>query len=437
MILVLYQGIHFIVKLSCILIAILSDGAFMQIHIQKPTPVSAKQFALFNLGFRPFFLGAGIFAVVSMLAWMFVYAFHGTLSVTNISVSQWHAHEMLYGYGMAVVAGFLLTAVKNWTGLPTIHGKPLMALFMLWCLARVLFLFGTVFLFWAAAADLLFGLFLIVSIAKPIIQAKQWIQSAVIGKVFLLWIGNLVFYLGCYGVLTSGMLYAINGAVLLFIGLILTVGRRVIPFFIERGVEAGVGGKVQLKQYKWLDLSIMVLFIALFLNVVFIQISTLTVLFASTLFALNGFRLFNWYAAGIWRVTLLWSLYLSAWLINAGFLFYGLQAAGFQAEYSGAPILALHLFTIGGIGLMTLSMMARVSLGHTGRDIRKPSRWMGFAFAGIIASVVLRALVPMFITQFYTGWVLTAAVLWVLSFAVFVVIYAPILWRVRADGTFG
>jgi uncharacterized protein involved in response to NO len=86
---------------------------------------------------------------------------------------------------------------------------------------------------------------------------------------------------------------------------------------------------------------------------------------------------------------------------------------------------------------MTLAMMARVSLGHTGRDIRKPSRWMGFAFAGLVASVVLRALVPVVTTQFYTSWVLIAAILWVLSFAIFVVIYAPILWRSRVDGTFG
>lgn len=405
----------------------------MLIQIQKSQPVDTKQFALFNLGFRPFFLGAGIFAVVSMLAWMFIYAFHGTVNVANISVSQWHAHEMLYGYGMAVVAGFLLTAVKNWTGIPTIHGKPLALLFMLWCVARVMFLFGTNFLAFAAVADLLFGLGLIVAIAKPIIQAKQWMQSAIVGKVVLLWVGNLLFYLGCYELLSGGMLYAINGAVLLFIGLILTVGRRVIPFFIERGVEL----RVQLKQYKWLDLSIMVFFLALFLSVIFMHAPRVTALLAFVLFALNGYRLFNWYADGIWRTPLLWSLYLSAWLINAGFLFYGLQAIGWPAQYGGSPVLALHLFTIGGIGLMTLGMMARVSLGHTGRDIRKPSRWMAYAFAGIAASVLFRVVMPMVTAQFYTGWVLIAAILWILSFAIFVVIYAPILWRVRLDGAFG
>ena len=400
----------------------------MLIQINKPNSESAKKLALFNLGFRPFFLGASIFAVISMAAWMLVYFSYVSVNVENISISQWHAHEMLYGYGMAVVAGFLLTAVKNWTGLPTVFGKPLMALFALWCAARLLFLFGAALLPWAASADLLFGLMLIIVIAMPIVKAKQWKQLAVVSKVILLWVGNIVFYLGCFGILTSGMQYAINGAVLLFISLILMIGRRVIPFFIERGTET----RVQLKQYKWLDISILVFFVALFINAIFIQTPYLTALFAWTLFALNGYRLFNWHAAGIWRVPLLWSLYLSAWFINVGFFFYGLQAL-----YSSLSILTLHIFTIGGIGLMALSMMSRVALGHTGRDVRKPSRWIGIAFACLVVSVLFRAFVPMFASQFYMSWMLVAAMLWIFSFAVFVVIYTPILLKPRADGAFG
>ncbi len=400
----------------------------MQIQINKSNQESAKNFALFNLGFRPFFLGASIFAVISIASWMLVYFSYISVSVENISISQWHAHEMLYGYGMAVVAGFLLTAVKNWTGIPTLFGKPLMLLFMLWCAARVLFLLGAALLPWAASADLLFGLMLIVAIATPIVKAKQWKQLAVVSKVILLWIGNIVFYLGCFGLLTSGMQYAINGAVLLFISLILMIGRRVIPFFIERGTES----RVQLKQYKWLDISILVFFIALFINAIFIQIPYLTALFAWQLFALNGYRLFNWHTAGIWRVPLLWSLYLSAWFINAGFFFYGIQAL-----YSSLSILTLHIFTIGGIGLMTLSMMSRVALGHTGRDVSKPSRLIGLAFAGLVVSVLFRTVVPMFASQVYMSWMLVAAILWILSFAIFVVIYTPILLKPRADGAFG
>jgi len=399
----------------------------MQVLIRKANQDAVKKFALFNIGFRPFFLGASIFGILSIASWMLVYFSYLHISTTNISISQWHAHEMLYGYGMAVVAGFLLTAVKNWTGIPTLFGKPLMLLFLLWCMARVLFLFGSTLLPYIATADLLFGLMLIISITMPIFKAKQWKQLAVVSKVVLLWVGNIVFYLGCFGVITSGMQYAINGAVLLFISLILMIGRRVIPFFIERGTET----KVQLKQYNWLDISILFVFIALFLNAIFIQIPFLTTLFAWALFTLNGYRLFNWHTAGIWREPLLWSLYLSACFINFGFFCYGLQA-----YYSGLSIFTLHIFTVGGIGLMTLSMMSRVALGHTGRDIRKPSRWISVAFAGIIASVLFRAAVPMFFTKLYMSWVLIAAILWILSFAIFAMIYTPILLKPRVDGAF-
>ncbi|MGB2833515.1 MAG: NnrS family protein [Methylotenera sp.] len=420
----------------------------MLIQIKQTNPKYVKKIALFNLGFRPFFLGASVFAIISITSWMLVYfsVIHfnpnefnsnflnlSTGTAISVSASQWHAHEMLYGYTMAVVAGFLLTAVKNWTGIPTLHNKPLVALFALWCAARVFFLFGTAFLIWAAIADLLFGIMLIFAVVIPIIKAKQWAQLAVVAKLILLWVGNVVFYLACLGILNSGMIYAINGAILLFISLILMIGRRVIPFFIERGVAMpGNGIRVQLKQYKWLDISILVLFVGLFLNVLFFQFFYLTMAFSWALFLTNGYRLFNWHSAGLWRVPLLWSLYLSAWLINVGFFLFGLQAL-----LPSLSILTLHIFTIGGIGLMTLSMMSRVSLGHTGRDIRNPSRWLTYMFIGIATSVIFRAIVPMFTSQFYMAWVLFASVLWCLAFAVFVWIYTPILLKPRTDGMFG
>ena len=400
----------------------------MQIPIKQFKQANVNKLALFNLGFRPFFLGASLFAMISIASWMLVYFSYLSIPIENISISQWHAHEMLYGYSMAVVAGFLLTAVKNWTSIPTIFGKPLMLLFMLWCAARLLFLFGSAFLPWVAAADLLFGLMLIMAITLPIIKSKQWKQLAVVSKVSLLWIGNIVFYLGCFGILENGMQYAINGAVLLFISLILMIGRRVIPFFIERGMAS----RVQLKQYKWLDLSILVLFVALFLNAIFFNIAILTTVFAWCLFVLNGYRLFNWHASGIWRVLLLWSLYVAAWLINLGFFFYGLPSQ--QGQLS---VLTLRLFIIGGIGLMTLSMMSRVSLGHTGRDIKQHSPWLILAFVLLIASVLFRAIVPMFASQLYASWIILASILWILSFAIFSFIYVPILLKPRVDGTFG
>lgn len=404
--------------------------AVVQIQMNKPEQV--KSFALFNLGFRPFFLGAAIFAVLSIASWLAIYTAHSVIQINGILPSQWHAHEMLYGYGMAVVAGFLLTAVKNWTGVQTPHGKPLLALFALWAVARVLFLFGTSLLVWAALADLLFGLLLAVAIALPIIKARQWQQLGIVTKVLLLWAGNLVFYLGCFKLLDNGMLYAINGAVFLFISLILMIGRRVIPFFIERGVAHLVTSKIVLKQYKWLDISILILFVALFINEIFVHIAAVSSLLALALFALNGFRLFNWHTPALWRVPLLWSLYVSSWLINFGFLLYGLQAQ------LGIPtVLTLHLFTIGGVGLMTIGMMSRVALGHTGRDIKKASPWLNAAFILIATSAIFRVVLPLFAMANYTSWVAISALLWITGFTIFLVAYAPILCKPRVDGTYG
>lgn len=398
------------------------------VQIQMRQSKQSSRFALFNLGFRPFFLGASVFAMLSMLSWMMVYFSHSTISMPHVTLSQWHAHEMLYGYALAVVAGFLLTAVKNWTGVQTLHGQPLALLFALWLFARVAFLFAGDWLVFAAIADLLFGLFLIAAIALPVIKAKQWLQLGIVVKVVLLCIGNGVFYLGSYGVLQHGMAYAINGALLLFIGLILMIGRRVVPFFIERGVPE----KIQLKQYRWVDISIMLLFVALFVNEISVRVISIGTWLALALFAVNGFRLCNWHTAGLWRAPLLWSLYLSAWLVNIGFLSYALQAS-----MNILPVLTLHFFAIGGIGLMTLAMMSRVALGHTGRDIRKPSSWLMFVFLAIVASAVFRIIAPMFAMQHYAYWVLIAALFWVIGFAMFVVIYAPILLKPRVDGTFG
>jgi len=402
------------------------------VQIQMNKPEQAKRLALFNLGFRPFFLGAGIFAVLSIIWWMLIFTSHSLVQISHISPSQWHAHEMLYGYGMAVIAGFLLTAVRNWTGVQTLHGKSLMALFALWCAARVLFLFGTSLLGWAALADLAFGLFLIVAIAYPVIRARQWQQLAVVTKVLLIWSGNIVFYLGAFEVLSNGMLYAINGAVFLIVSLILMIGRRVIPFFIERGVAHLVEHKIQLKQSRFADIAILVLFLGLFINEVFVHLAYLTPCAALGLFVLNGYRLINWHTPALWRVPLLWSLYVSSWLINFGFLFYGLQA-----QLAIPVILTLHMFTIGGVGLMTVAMMSRVALGHTGRDIKSTSPWMKLVFAAIAASALFRVVVPMLAMQHYVIWLLVSAALWVVGFATFVVIYAPVLYKPRVDGTLG
>ncbi len=197
---------------------------------------TSSNFALFNLGFRIFFLGASIYSIVAILFWMGIYAFKISIPINGITTFQWHAHEMIFGYSLAVISGFLLTAVRNWTGIQTVHGLPLFGIFCLWLIARVLFLFGSMFIEIAAVFDLLFILSVIIAIAAPIIQSKNWRQLGILSKLVFLAAANACFYFGNAGILEQGISWGIYGGLFLVIGLILTLGSRVIPSFIQNGV---------------------------------------------------------------------------------------------------------------------------------------------------------------------------------------------------------
>lgn len=396
----------------------------MAINIEHAAQPSSG-LALWNLGFRPFFLLAGIFAVLTMGMWMAIYVFNLPYSTTGISVYQWHAHEMIYGYSLAVIAGFLLTAVRNWTNRPTASGPALVGLTALWAAARVAMIFGDRFIMWAAAFDLLFMLALMVAVAMPIVEAKQWKQLGVLSKLVLLFAGNLCFYLGAMGMLLPGTYWGIYGGLLLVIGLILTIGRRVIPFFIERGV----GYAVQLHNAKWLDISSMVLFLLFFITELFVAAPGVVFLLAGALFIITSIRLYNWHTPGIWKKPLLWSLYISLLFIDLGFLMFALNIF-----FDVPRLLAIHAFAVGGVGLITLGMMSRVSLGHTGRDIGQPPLIVPLACAALIIAAIVRVLVPLIAMEQYPLWILVSQGFWILAFLLFTIRYLPILLRPRVDG---
>ena len=383
---------------------------------------------LFNLAFRPFFLGAGIFTVLSLALWSAIYLFNLQLPIESISITQWHAHEMLYGYAMAVVAGFLLTAIKNWTGVQTLHGKPLMGLFILWLIPRILFFAGTSFLPLAAIIDILFSVLFLVAASLPIIKAKQWKQITIVSKIALLVLGNIFFYLGAFQQLDNGIFWGIYGGLYLLLGLVLVMGRRVIPFFIEMGV----GYKVTVFNAKWLDITGLVLFIGFFVVEILLQQQTLSAFFAIGLFIANATRLIGWHTHGIWKKSLLWSLYVSFWFITFGFLLLALSRFTNVSQY-----LAIHAFTVGGIGLLTMGMMARVSLGHTGRDISNPPKMVAYALVILLVSAVIRVIVPLFNLIDYSLLIGLSQLLWIISFLMFAMTYLPILAKARIDGRFG
>jgi uncharacterized protein involved in response to NO len=384
-----------------------------------------KNLSLFNLGFRPFFLGAAIFSVISITLWSAIYDLQLSIPINNISIFQWHAHEMIYGYGMAVIAGFLLTAVRNWTGVQTLHGTPLLILFSLWMMARILFLFGTTYLLIAALFDIAFALYLGIAIAYPIIKVKQWRQLAILSKIILLITFNICFYLGAFAYLENGAYLGIYGGLYLIIGLVMTIGRRVIPMFIERGV----GYEVRLFNSRWIDISNIVMFLVFFVSELFLSSHALTALMACGLFITNSVRLYGWHTPGIWRVPLLWSLYISLLFIDIGFLLFTMTYFMDISKY-----IAIHALAFGGIGIVTLSMMSRVSLGHTGRNINAVSNLIKLALISLTIGAIVRVGFPLLTSDNYLLGIVISQLLWITSFLLFTLVYAPILTQARADG---
>jgi uncharacterized protein involved in response to NO len=375
-------------------------------------------------GFRPFFLGAGLFAIVTMSAWLGVYRLGLPLNVVGITLFQWHAHEMVYGYAMAVIAGFLLTAAQNWTGRETASGGLLALMFAAWACARALMLFGTSLVGFAAAADIAFMLVLAVAVARPILQVRQKRQAPVLLILALLLTGNLLFYLGAVGWVPRGVHLGVHGGLYLVLGMVLFMGSRVIPFFTERGV----GYEVQLRKPRWNDHASAALYPLFLLSEVIMPQHILGAALAAGLFVLNSLRLAGWYTMGIWQKPLLWGLFAAFIMINFGFL---LRALTMVTAIPG--FLPIHAFAVGGIGIVTVAMMARVSLGHTGRSVHQPPRLVCLLLLGMALTAMIRVFPPLADLPRYTLWVTLSGLGWILSFAVFAFVFIPMLAQPRAE----
>ncbi|MGB5297314.1 MAG: NnrS family protein [Thiogranum sp.] len=397
--------------------------------MQIADPSTPRGSAWLRLGFRPFFLAAGGYAIISMLIWYVAYTHGLSFPIAGLAPVTWHGHEMIYGYSLAVVAGFLLTAVRNWTGIPTLSGMPLFLLFLFWLLARLFILLGGPgFLVATASFDLLFLAALSAAIAVPIIRARQWHNIAIVGKIVLLLASNLVFFLGVAGKLEQGVYWGLYSGLYIIIALIFTLSRRVLPSFIEKGV----GYPVELRNSKRVDIASLALFVGFWIADMVRPNSVGVAVFAASLFFLHLWRLLGWYTAGIWKKPLLWVLYLAYAATIAGF---ALKAA---AYFNGiSPYLGLHAFAVGGVGLMTLGMMTRVALGHTGRNVFEPPRLLFWVFILLFAALITRVALPMLFQQHYGAWVALSQWLWLSAFLIYLIGYFPILSQPRVDGQDG
>jgi len=387
------------------------------------------KFALFNSGFRPFFLGAALFAILSTLMWMLVYVFSWNIRFNSHLPVIWHAHEMIYGYSLAVIAGFLLTAVGNWTNHQTLHGIPLFLLFALWLSARVISFFaGSVSIEFHAVVDNLFIAFLLISTAVPVFKARQWANIGVVSLLCLFLVSNIIFYRGMLTGDLERVYVGLYAGFYLVLALIFIMGRRVIPFFIEKGV----GYPVVLKNWKWLDISSLLLFLVFCIADMFSPEKLTVTLAAGVLFILHTIRMIAWYTPGIWKKPLLWVLYLAYAALLTGF---ALKVMVYVFNLSAS--LSLHAFAVGGIGMMTLGMMSRVALGHSGRSVFDPPKSLFWVFALLLLGVVIRVLVPIVDQTHYLLWIGLSQGLWILSYSLFLTIYFPILTQSRIDGRFG
>lgn len=390
------------------------------IRIDEPRS-SQNGFALFDLGFRPFFLAAALFAVLLPVVWIFVLMGYLSLPAYYGEVG-WHAHEMLFAYAAAVVAGFLLTAASNWVGSPILKGKPLAALLGLWVLARLLPLVAFVPPWCVALVDVLFLPVLALCLLRPIFKIKQWRNIAFPILVFVMAVGNALVHAEALAISegTAATGLTIGLYVVLFV--IALMAGRVVPFFVERGAEGA-------KTRKWKLVEVLSLLSVglLGLSEIFAPGSTLSLWLAIIAACAHSVRWFGWLSLAAFRVSLLWVLLGGYFWFVLGLVL--LVVAGLTEVPKS---LAIHAFTAGGIGVLTLGMMARVSLGHTGR-LLKVSALITWAFALINAAVAIRVFLPMFNVLAYEAVLAVATSLWVLAFTLFLVIYTPILIRPRVD----
>jgi uncharacterized protein involved in response to NO len=384
---------------------------------------------LFRMGFRPFFMAAGLLAVFAMAIWMGVVVFAMPWLPANVSPPLWHAHEMIFGYGLAVVAGFLLTAVRNWTGIQTLHGRPLQALLLVWVLARLTpFVPGEMGMLAGALCNSLFIVGLSVALTVPVVQAKLWKNMAVVSKLYFFLPGQIFYSLDQFGMFADGQRMGIYIGLYMTLSLLLVLSRRVLPMFIERGV----GGGVSLRNNTRVDLACFVLFLVFSVTDIFFNAPLLIASLAAVLAMLHTLRLSGWYHRGIWGQPLLWGLYLAyAWMV-IGFV---LKCA--VVLFGISPFLALHAFAAGGIGMMTLAMMARIALGHTGRNIKQPPAGVGWMCGLLMLGVIVRVLLPLVWVDQYVLLLAVSQSLWIAAFLLLLYRYVPILMQPRIDGRWG
>lgn len=378
---------------------------------------------LLRLAFRPFFLGGSLLALIVVPLWLLALAGQFDWSPAGGWLA-WHRHELLFGFGLAIVAGFLLTAVQTWTGQPGVSGKPLAALVLLWLAGR---------LAWLGAApwpllvvlELGFPLLLAGLMGRTLWKVRQQRNYPLVALLLLLTLVDAIAMAGLVAGNDAWQRQGVLGGLWLVAAMMGLIGGRVIPFFTQRGL----GRKDMVNPWAWLDWLLLggsalvaLLYAA---GPALLPSAPIGLLFAALALG-HLVRLVRWHDRGLWRVPLLWSLHLAyAWL--------ALACLGMALWHFGVPLnpsMAVHCLTVGGMAGLILAMIARVSLGHTGRPLLPP-KGMTLAFVLLNLAGLSRVLLVPLHTHMGLG---IAALCWALAFGLFVRGYGPMLMQARLDG---
>jgi uncharacterized protein involved in response to NO len=379
----------------------------------RGTPVFLTQ------GFRPFFLAAGFWAAAALTLWIVMLA-TGAALPSRFDPLSWHIHEMLFGFAMAAIAGFLLTAIPNWTGRAPIRGFPLALLAGLWLLGRVACLISALMPAWlAVAADLAFPTALAIVVAREIITSRNWRNLPIIAPLTVLGIANLLMHLEADGVaVPSGLGWRLGLAAVIV--LISVVAGRIVPSFTRNWLATRQIVNLPAAPGAIDRAALGVLHVGLFTWVFlpeFQPVGAILLLGA----ALNLWRLLRWRGAATAAEPLLLVLHIGyGWLV-LGVALLGLAVIDARLPQSAA----IHALTAGAIGTMILAVMTRATRGHTGRALAADRATTAIYLLVNVAAIVR---VAAGIGAAWTMPLLVASgILWIGAFALFVLCYGPML----------
>lgn len=380
-------------------------------------------------GFRPFFLAAGIYAMLAMgawLAWIGIHAMGAMPAAMSVAepLHLWHAHEMVFGFAAAAVSGFLLTAVPNWTGAPHSKGRNLFLMFAIWCAGRIA-MWGTALLPPVLPLILDVAFLPVLGIAA----ARQLaVKPALRNVVFLLIIvamtaANLLYHLGRMGLIGEGMRMGVLFGLGTLIVMITVIGGRVIPGFTTNALRRlGIEENRLPVRRPRVGMACLILTATVFLLLGLGANQQLVGLGALAAALAHAIRLAGWRGQETLGDPIVWVLHLGYGWIVVGFT---LLAAALLLGW-GSQVSALHAFGTGAVATMTLAIMSRAALGHTGRALKAPP-FLVAAYVLVSIAALLRCFGPGAAPQLYNEIMLAAGLIWIAAFASYMVVFAPIL----------